>query len=248
MEDREVVDLFVAHLRTHGHPDLTVQRRPDDENRGSPDIDAIAGNLAIEHTSVDTLPNQRRDSEWFVEAVGSLRDVLPTPPFRLRITVEYTAVTTGQNWADVRRALATWILTRAAELPDGRQVVEGIPGVPFRLHVRKDSETTPALLFSRWEPEDDTLSARIRNLFDRKARKLATYRLSGGTTVLLVQNGDIALMNDWKMLEAIKEAYNSTLPAGIDQIWYADSSIPGNIRFVDFTLELAPSAHCENAV
>ena len=62
MKDSEVVDAFVSHLRELGYPSLTVEWRPDEENRDSSDIDAIAGSFAIEHTSIDTLPDQRRDS------------------------------------------------------------------------------------------------------------------------------------------------------------------------------------------
>ena len=60
MNDRSVIDAFVAHLREEGYPDLRVERRPDDENRESSDIDAITGPFAIEHTSIDTLPNPYR--------------------------------------------------------------------------------------------------------------------------------------------------------------------------------------------
>ena len=73
MKDREVVDAFVSHLRNHGHPGIRVERRPDEENRESPDIDAIAGPFAIEHTSIDSVRNQRRDADWFMRAAGGLQ-------------------------------------------------------------------------------------------------------------------------------------------------------------------------------
>lgn len=96
MNDRDVIDAFVAYLRDNGHPGLRVERRPDEENRRASDIDAIAGTFAIEHTSVDTLPNQRRDSDWFMRAAGNLEQEIDTPPpFRLNITLEYDAVGTG---------------------------------------------------------------------------------------------------------------------------------------------------------
>jgi hypothetical protein len=56
MKDRDVISAFVAYLQTNGHPNLKVERWPEDENRDSQEIDAIAGAFAIEHTSIDTLP------------------------------------------------------------------------------------------------------------------------------------------------------------------------------------------------
>ncbi len=78
----------------------------------------------------------------------------------------------------------------------------------------------------------------LRDAFERKAAKLAQYEAVGKTTILLVENDDIALMNAWKMLEAIQAAYPSGPPAGVRQIWYADTSIPNQIEVRDFTREL----------
>lgn len=58
--DREIVTRFVDHLRDEGRSGLKVDCWPEDENPGQSEIEAIAGDLAIEHTSVDTLPQQRR--------------------------------------------------------------------------------------------------------------------------------------------------------------------------------------------
>ena len=239
MKDSDVVDAFVAYLRDHGHPGLAVERRPDEENRDSSDIDAIAGPFAIEHTSVDTLPNQRRDADWFMRAAGGLERELPgRPQFRLDVTLEYDAVAKGQNWSAIRATLKIWVTNDAAALSDGTHVIESTSDIPFRLHVVKSSERRPGLFFARWKPEGDTLSHRVGEAFERKAAKLAKYRTAGKTTVLLVENDDIALMNEWKMLEAIQQAYPSGPPAGVDQVWYADTSIPSDFAFRDFTSQL----------
>lgn len=239
MNDRDVIDTFVAHLRDQGHTGLQVDRCPDEENRGSADIDAIAGDFAIEHTSVDTLPNQRRDLDWFMRAAGNLEQELASPPaFRLSITLEYDAVGVGQNWTAVRAALTNWITNEAPRLPEGRSLVENAPGIPFRLHVLKSSERRPGVFFARFEPDDDTLPARVRAAFDRKAEKLAKYQASGITTILLVENDDIALMNQGKMLEAIQTAFPAGLPSGVDEVWYADTSIRSALEFRDFTPQL----------
>jgi len=239
MNDQEVINAFITYLRKAGFPDLKVDRWPDKENRKTSEIDAIAGCFAIEHTSIDTLPNQRRDSDWFIQAVGGIeKELTASLPFRLNITIEYDAVASGQNWATIRQNLNAWIIDESPRLNDGLSVPEKVHGVPFRLRVRKSSNRRPGIFFARFEPMDDTLPARIRKQFDRKAEKLAKYHGPDRTTVLLVENDDIALMNEGKMLDSIQIAYHSGLPIGVDKIWYADTSIPNNIEFMDFTSEI----------
>jgi hypothetical protein len=79
------------------------------------------------------------------------------------------------------------------------------------------------------------LPARIRQQFARKAEKLAKYHGRDTTTVLLIENDDMALMNHVKMLNAIRKACPSGPPPGVDQIWYADTSFAPDIAFMDFT-------------
>lgn len=236
MEDHEVIDAFIEHLRALGHPHLRVDQRPDKENRDSSDIDAIAGKFAIEHTSVDTLPNQRRDSDWFMRAAGGFeQEILIKPQFRLEITLEYNAIGTGQNWTEIRQSLKNWISNDAVNLSEGRHVLDDVPGVPFLLRVIKANDRHPGVFFARLEPKDDTLVHRIRKLLDRKATKLAKYQGRETTTVLLVENEDIALMNDSKLLEAVRDAYSDGLPLGVDEVWYVDTSIPSETKFQNFT-------------
>jgi len=239
MNDGDVIDAFIAYLREHGHPSLQVDRRPDKENRKSGDIDAGAGDFSIEHTSIDTFPNQRRDSDWFMQVAGGLEQELTIePPFRLNVTLEYEAVAKGQDWVAIRNALKKWITNKAAHLAEGHHVFDNIPGIPFRLRVKKASNRRPGIFFGRFEPDDETLPDRIREQFDRKANKLAKYHVPGKTTVLLIENDDIALMNEGRMLDAIQKAYPNGPPQGVDQVWYADTSIPSKIEFRDFTPDL----------
>lgn len=239
MGDAKTIDAFIAHLRDVGYPDLQVDRRPDQENRGSTDIDAIAGPFAIEHTSIDTIPNQRRDSDWFIRAVGGVeREVEGALPFRLSITIEYDAIGKGQDWSAIREALRVWLINQTSGLPEGRSVVAGLPGIPFRLRIEKSRDLPPGVFFARSLPQDETLSLRVGQALDRKAVKLRRYQSSGRITVLLLESDDIALMNKLKMFEAIRAAFPSGLPAGVDQVWYADTSIPSELEFRDLTSQL----------
>jgi hypothetical protein len=43
------------------------------------------------------------------------------------------------------------------------------------------------------------------------------------------------MMNGGMMLEGIREAFSQKIPAGVDQVWCADTSTPVEILFHDFT-------------
>lgn len=235
MNDCDVIDAFVEHLRGHGYPGLKVEERPDKKNRNSRDIDAIAGPFAIEHTSIDALPEQRRDADWFLKAVGGIEKELPKKVlFRLRIIIEYTAVKKGQKWDEIRKGLMNWISDQAPHLADGRHVLNGVSGIPFKLHVTKASDRPPGVFFSRFVPPDETLSSRVKTKCDEKAKKLLRYKTHKTTvllTVLLIESDDIALMSESMIRDAIQKAYPEGPPTGVDQIWYADTSIPNEIEF-----------------
>lgn len=146
VKDYEVVKAFVAYLRANGYPGLRVDKWPDKANRESCDIDAICGPLAIEHTSIDTAPNQRLHSDRFMKVVHDLKSELaPLLSFRLRITIEWEAVTTGQNWPAIHEALRTWILDQAKELSEGEHTISGVAGVPFQFHVTKTIGRPPGV-------------------------------------------------------------------------------------------------------
>lgn len=60
--DRDIVERFIEQLGSAGFSDLKIDSWPEDNNPGQSVVEAIAGNLAIEHTSVDTLPDQQDQS------------------------------------------------------------------------------------------------------------------------------------------------------------------------------------------
>ena len=241
MKDNDVIEAFVAYLERNGHPGLKVNERPDTKNRISPDIDAIAGPFAIEHTRIDTLPNQSRNNDWFMQVIDGLEAALSWQlPFYLRITLEYNAITTGQDWTATRGALRSWILEESPSLDDGHHIRNNIPGIPFTIHVEKKAiDSQGRLSFIRFDQSDNTLPFRIKELFDRKAKKLAKYQGCGKTTILLIESYDIALMNESKMVTVIRDAYPNGLPSGVDTFWYApNTSIVAPIKFKDITADL----------
>ncbi|MFH1825556.1 MAG: hypothetical protein ABH873_10115 [Candidatus Firestonebacteria bacterium] len=237
MKDKEVINKFVEHLQNNGYPNLKVDCWPDEENRNFPDIDAIAGRFAIEHTSIDTIEDQRSDSSLFMEAVGKLEKEISLFEYRLRITIPYEGIRKGLDFKNIKEGFRTWILNDSKNLSDGRHKISNAVGIPFNFSVGKASDRPAGLKFRRSESEDKSSIYRQKQL-ERKVKKLAPYKKKGKTTILLVESSDMALMNEDKMIKYLQTAFGNNLPTDIDQIWYADTSIPSEIWFHDFTNDI----------
>jgi hypothetical protein len=226
--DREIVERFVEHLRNDGHPDLKIDSWAEDDHPGESVVEAIAGRLAIEHTSVDTLPDQRRIGEQFMDALGVL-DHLPTTA-RLSINVPYELVTIGSNWKAYRLALAHWIINVAPTLPDGRYDIE-LPNTSLTCIGVKESDRPARVVISRHIQYDETLPQRVAQQITRKMKKLRRYKADGYATVLILETQDQSLMNQHKMLEAVREGLGGSMPNGLDQLWFTEAS---GAYFFDF--------------
>ena len=189
MKDYDIIDTFIEHLRKNHYPEITVTRYPDKENRSTSDIDAIAGPFAIEHTSIDVLPNQRRNNDWFKKVTGNLEQEFESHlSFRMSITLPYDAVNKekGQDWISIQKAFRSWIFENSQPLEFGKHILTNIPGIPFQFEVYKRSSHIPGIAFSRSQPHDNSLSYRIKELFDRKSKKLKRYKDLGKITILLI--------------------------------------------------------------
>ena len=234
LSDVAVIEAFVEYIADLRGLDLSVDSQPDVENRKTPDIDALAGPFAIEHTSIDTLENQRRDGSWFSEIVQPLEKEFNKNhlPFRLHLIFPYEGIKAGQDWDAIRDSLRNWVTDTAPTLPDGPDTI-AILGIPFEVLIAKESDRPPGLFFVRFTPSDDDLSERIRILLARKSQKLKAYQEAGKTTILLVESSDIALMNVHKLAEAVQEAFPDALPDGVDELWHADTSVPAALEFWD---------------
>ena len=114
-------------------------------------------------------------------------------------------------------------------------MIKDVPGIPFEFYAAKKSSSHAGLLFGRFAPDDQTLPDRLREQLDRKIEKLSPYKSQNKTTILLVESDDIALMDDAIMWDGLKSAYPDGLPQGLDQIWFADTSISEKILFADMT-------------
>lgn len=235
LDDKTIIKDFLRQQKGN----LKIEKYPDEENRESKDIDAIGGNLAIEHTSIDTLIDQRLKSNWFMQVVGGLEKELNSQmKYYLKVVLPWDAITTGQNWHEIRNGLKNWVINSSSSLGNGFHKISNIPGIPFGFTAIRNEKFGNRLIFARFSPEDNTLPERILSLIKRKTKKLKPYKENNYTTILIVESDDIALINDWVLLEAIQKSFPNGLDQELDELWYADTCIPEDLIFKNFTEEI----------
>jgi len=221
MKADEVVEAFIAHLGDNGYPGLRIDRRPDAENRQSKDIDAIAGQFAIEHTFISTFQEQKTQDDWFKKAMSGLEQELPAPPYQLNIISGFYDIQKRQDCQSIRNAFKTWIAKEADQLADGGYTRQ-LPGIPFQFRVEKLSNATPGIFFIRHLPgNNDSLPLRIHEHLTSKEKieKLIPYKKRGLTTILLIEG----LLSPNKMRAAIQGAFPDGLLPPIDEVWYVST-------------------------
>lgn len=249
MTDSYTITKFVEHLSESGYPGLKIDRWPDKENRTTLEIDAIAGPFAIEHTSIDTLSNQRKHGDLFQRVIGNLESELAGRfPYNLEVSFEYEVFTQKHDWKAIHKALKRFILDGTPSLKWGCHEFDNILGIPFTVYVEKSNQHPFRLTFTRCSPNE----AKPRGLFNKwkpplpdgfkerlgdKMKKLAPYKARGKTTVFLIESVDIAFMSDRIMLKWLKEAYSNGLPDKVDWIWYA-ARFDSEFIFKNFTSDI----------
>ncbi len=104
--EQKIIVTFVDYLGTlNDHSNFSVDRWPDKENRTGPEIDAIAGSFAIEHTSIDSVMDQRKLNDWYLQVVEGLDQVIKDYiDCGFTITLQYSGIGKGMVWSDIRRA------------------------------------------------------------------------------------------------------------------------------------------------
>jgi hypothetical protein len=139
-----LVEAFVAHLgAVYGYVGLHLEEVPDETTAG--EIDGIAGPFAIEHTSIDSYPDQRTRGSFFERVVAPL-ELEIRPNRRVAITVPQDHVARGMDFAEITAAFRQWISSECAKLAEGSHVVESALGLPLRFSVEISGSRPPGLV------------------------------------------------------------------------------------------------------
>jgi len=197
----------------------------DEIERNSPacDVLAIVGrrNVVVEHTSIDSIPDQRTDDDRFRRALGPLEKELegglPAPGY-YRLCVDMNVIPTGLNWNVVRQRIREWCLKVASTLEIGgpfttpRHFIRGTPeGVPFEVTLYRWPGRDGGFKVARFSPDDlerQRLQVICQALATRGA-KVAKYGNSGFRTILILESDDIALANNVDIGQALVKAISS---------------------------------------
>jgi hypothetical protein len=119
--------------------------------------------------------------------------------------------------------LANWIINISPALEDGTYEID-MPRTGLKCAAAKESTRPPGVFLRRPVPEDESLTQRVGKQIGRKMKKLRRYKADGYTTVLILETQDNALMNQHKMLDAVREALGGTIPDGLDQLWFTEGA------------------------
>lgn len=235
MDQDTVIDQFVAHLSKQRKDNLEVVSRPDKINRNTEDIDAVISGknnrIALEHTTIDTIPGQREDSNRFNIVFGALEKELNGKfEGNIHITASCYSIPVGQSWTDLRKELKSWLIDTIPNIPYGHGF-HNIPNTPFKIHINKKPSKESRFFVGRFSPNDETLPERLAVIIARKERKLSQYKKEGFETILLIENDDIALMNEGIMADSFKDSTKVHNIIYLNQVWFTDTSIKSEIIF-----------------
>lgn len=230
--DKITIEAFVTHLHDNGYKCSVVDRWPDDENRNSKDIDAIAGNYAIEHTSVDTIPDQRKRGKYFEKVVQNLEnDFRNTVPYMLNIALPYDSTNKQHDWKAIESAFRDWINNHGNLVPERYKTYESVEGIPFSFNASRIIVNLRGVFFARQTPDSYKLVERLVKQLPRKIKKLSPYKEQGMVAILLIESKDRALMNYSIFSQAMHNAYPEGISPDIDEIWFAAEISEGRYNF-----------------
>ncbi len=233
---------------------------PDEIKRNSPACDALAimgtKNVAVEHTSIDSIPLQRRDDARFKKLLGPLEDELagklPVPGY-YRLVIEMNAIPTGINWDNVRQRIWEWCQKVAPTLEIGgpfttpRHFIRETPrGAPFEVTLYRWPKRDGQFKVTRFAPEDleNQRTEVIYRALASRGTKVARYRNGEFRTILILESEDIALANDSDIgqafVNAIKKCGSTPLP---DEVYLVQTEVkPYDFYCLKFGDALFPNA------
>lgn len=258
MEAKTIILKFIEKYNSCQPHEFGIVRWPDEENRKSRDIDAIAEAkgerpLAIEHTKVETFFNQLQEAARFTEYYGQLETELKNAfAFDITLTLPIFAFVTGTKWGDVRDIIRDWLVANANDFPDGYSSHQ-IPGVHFAVGINKNITGTQLFTVARRAPSDRDvhieLAQSLAEALVDKNDQLAQYRASGTHTVLILESPDIALVSYVSLYKAFLQAHAIIGTPNIDEVWLActyDSEDYCNLNCLLGSDDIMDAANPEN--
>jgi hypothetical protein len=215
-------------------------------------FDLAGSTYALEHTIIEAFERQIHtgvDFGQFVSPIEAALDYhMPRPGMDgLTFPIDPCTGFKPRDIPKIQEAIIAWVRATAAELhaelpckPSRTEKPRGhhnfrkatLPGLTFELYLSRATYwemPDPAdgrLFVSRFEPpnRENLREQRLATAFDRKLPKLAKWKAAGTVSVLVLENGDIALTNHFLVADVVQKLLPGR-PDRPDQIWLVDTVI-----------------------
>jgi len=244
LHEKKVIIEVLKYISKKTNQPYRIISYPDEVNRKSPACDMLVsfGNkkYAIEHTSIDSIPNQRRDNNRFIKLLSPLENELdnklPTHGhYQLVIDMDVIPALNRSNGSKIYQSIKDWCIKIAPTLSMGGTHSDKkhfkrdrIPGVPFEITLyrwrRRDGEFRIARFSS--EQLEEKRKEVLKQALCSRGEKVANYKREGCHTILILESNDRALANfndiDNALNNAVEELKNIELP---DEIYLIETEI-----------------------
>ena len=223
--DRDTINTFIAYLEEKYSISSSNVIFPDDQNRCTPDVDAIVGGIAIEHTSIDSIKGQRENNAKFqLVFVPTMEEFSPLVDAHYWMVVSFKDVQAIKKPAEAAKIVRAWFNDQVVPLPEGRYHQVKIPTVNISVNISKSTDLWSTVIFLRSAEPDKEIEVTLKNRLLQKASKLKNYKERGLKTCLIVESEDIAFMSDHIFKETYKKAFGNSSPDNVDAVFFANSA------------------------
>ncbi len=234
--EQQIIEEFIFQINAIKRLNLKIIAWPDRKNSDTKEIDAIAicdeFKLAIEHTSIDVLPEQRNDDFRFKQVFNGLEDELTSllkgQKCRITIIIPSNSFVEGIKWESLRKIVKSYIIENISDLSFGLSKIE-IENFKFKI-IKKEWGII-RISIGRDIPSDETFPDRFNKRILDKSLKFTKYGDSSWKKIILIENDDIQLMSEDKIYKAINNVDFEIMNYHVDEIWYGDSSIKDSYQF-----------------
>jgi len=244
LHEKKVIKEVLKYISKKINQPYRIISYPDEVNRNSPACDMLVSfgdkKFAIEHTSIDSIPNQRRDSNRFIKLLSPLENELdnklPMPGhYQLVIDMDVIPALNRSNGSKIYQSIKDWCIKIAPTLSMGGThsdkkhfARDRIPGVPFKITLYKWPRRDGEFRIARFSPEqiEEKREEVLKQALCSRGEKVVNYKKKGYRTILILESNDRALANfsdiENALNNAVEELKNIELP---DEIYSIETEI-----------------------
>lgn len=206
--------------------------RPDQVERQRPAVEFIveteSGQCAVEHTRVESFPNQIYSQKRLADFINSLERELEgnlSTPGTYRLTLWQTGLDqmTNRQLSALQAELSAWVMRHAASLkpsPSARLESESIrnaapPETPVRVRLYRSNRISArqfGVLFPVVDDLEDLRAERMITALKAKLPKLYEAKQGGRNSILVLESDDLALANQALIGDALIGALEQVGP------------------------------------